>query len=84
MEAILNGVSGRSVTTRVGDPQSTGAEPVQTLNLPLTGSRVLETHSKPSLNVFGHAQRVPLMVNGETGVHGRNVLKPVEYQEEPF
>ncbi|KAJ7381189.1 hypothetical protein OS493_004789 [Desmophyllum pertusum] len=77
-----NGVSGLSVTTRAGDPQSTGAGLVLTLPQPRTGNNVLETHFKPSWNALGRAQRDLFMAIGVLGVLGRNALKHVEYQEE--
>ena len=54
--ASQNGVSGHSVRTRAGDPQSTGQERVLTPPLLLTGNFVLETHFKRSWSVLGRVQ----------------------------
>lgn len=50
MEATLNGASGHSAKIPVGDPWSTGPEPVLTPLPPLMGRHVLDNLTKRSWN----------------------------------
>lgn len=79
MEATLNGASGHSAKIPVGDPWSTGPEPVLTPLPPMMGRHVLDNLTKRSWNAPLLVQLVLSTASGESGVRGPRALRRVEY-----